>query len=86
MSSIASPDRSPATSSHSASALNLIGGTWVEGHGNESRDIYNPADTAEANAEVIQTVIRMNENHAGVYGTVVRTGKLRVGQVLSLRA
>lgn len=43
-------------------------------------------DTAEANAEVMQTVIRMNENHAGVYGTVVRTGELRVGQVVSLRA
>src|SRR5436305_14430630 len=47
MSTIASPDRSPATSSRSASALNLIGGTWVEGRGNTSRDIYNPADTAE---------------------------------------
>jgi uncharacterized protein YcbX len=43
-------------------------------------------DTAEANAEVMKTVIRMNENHAGVYGTVVRTGELRVGQVVSLRA
>ena len=52
MSSIASPDRSPATSSRSASALNLIGGTWVEGLGNASRDIYNPADTAEMLAPV----------------------------------
>jgi uncharacterized protein YcbX len=43
-------------------------------------------DTAEADGEVMQTVIRMNENHAGVYGTVVRTGELRVGQVVSLRA
>jgi uncharacterized protein len=43
-------------------------------------------DTAEANAEVMKTVIRMNENHAGVYGTVVRTGELRVGQVVGLRA
>jgi uncharacterized protein YcbX len=43
-------------------------------------------DTAEANAEVMKTVIRMNENFAGVYGTVVRTGELRVGQVVSLRA
>jgi uncharacterized protein YcbX len=43
-------------------------------------------DTAEANAEVMKTVIRLNENHAGVYGTVVRTGELRVGQVVSLRA
>lgn len=42
-------------------------------------------DTAAANAAVMQTVIRMNENHAGVYGTVVRTGELRVGQVVSLR-
>jgi uncharacterized protein YcbX len=43
-------------------------------------------DTAEANAEVMKTVIRMNDNHAGVYGTVVRTGALRVGQVVRLRA
>jgi uncharacterized protein YcbX len=43
-------------------------------------------DTAEANPDVMKTVIRMNENHAGVYGTVVRTGELRVGQVVGLRA
>lgn len=43
-------------------------------------------DTAEVNADVMKTVIRMNENHAGVYGTVVRTGELRVGQVVALRA
>jgi hypothetical protein len=43
-------------------------------------------DTAEANAEFMKTVIRMNDNYAGVYGTVVRTGELRVGQVVSLRA
>jgi uncharacterized protein len=43
-------------------------------------------DTAEANAEVMKTVIRMNDNYAGVYGTVVRTGELRVGQVVRLRA
>ena len=43
-------------------------------------------DTAEASPEVMKTVIRMNENYAGVYGTVVRTGELRVGQVVGLRA
>ena len=43
-------------------------------------------DTAEADAEVMKTVIRMNDNYAGVYGTVVRTGELRVGQVVRLRA
>src|ERR1700731_947504 len=52
MSTIATPDRSPATSSRSASALNLIGGTWVEGRGNTSRDICNPADAAEVLAPV----------------------------------
>jgi len=52
MSTIAAPDRSPATSSRSAPALNLIGGTWVEGRGNTSRDICNPADTAEVLAPV----------------------------------
>ncbi len=43
-------------------------------------------DTAAANAEVMKAVVRMNDNYAGVYGTVVRTGELRVGQVVSLRA
>jgi hypothetical protein len=43
-------------------------------------------DTAEANADIMKTVIRMNENYAGVYGTVIRTGELRVGQVVSLKA
>jgi uncharacterized protein YcbX len=43
-------------------------------------------DTAAANTDFMKTVIRMNENHAGVYGTVVRTGELRVGQVVGLRA
>jgi uncharacterized protein len=42
-------------------------------------------DTAEASPEVMKTVVRMNENHAGVYGTVVRTGELRVGQIVGLR-
>ena len=43
-------------------------------------------DTAAANANIMQNVIRLNENHAGVYGTVVRTGELWVGQVVGLRA
>ncbi len=42
-------------------------------------------DTAQANAEIMKTVIRMNDNYAGVYGTVIRTGELRVGQVVCLR-
>jgi uncharacterized protein len=41
-------------------------------------------DTAERDSEVMKTVVRLNENYAGVYGTVVRAGELRVGQVVSL--
>jgi len=41
-------------------------------------------DTAERDPEVMKTVVRMNENYAGVYGTVVRAGELRVGQVVTL--
>jgi malonate-semialdehyde dehydrogenase (acetylating)/methylmalonate-semialdehyde dehydrogenase len=52
MSTIVAADRSPATSSRSAAALSLIGGTWRLGRGNTSRDIYNPADTAELLAPV----------------------------------
>ena len=41
-------------------------------------------DTAERDAEVMKTIVRLNENCAGVYGTVLGTGELRVGQVVSL--
>ena len=41
-------------------------------------------DTAERDSEVMKAVVRMNENCAGVYGTVVRAGELRVGQVVTL--
>ena len=41
-------------------------------------------DTAERDSEVMKTVVRMNENYAGVYGTVVRAGELRLGQVVTL--
>jgi len=41
-------------------------------------------DTAERDSEVMKTVVRLNENYAGVYSTVVRAGELRVGQVVTL--
>jgi len=41
-------------------------------------------DTAELDSEVMKTVVRLHENYAGVYATVVRTGELRVGQVVTL--
>ena len=41
-------------------------------------------DTAERDSEVMKNVVRVNGNYAGVYGTVVRTGELRRGQVVTL--
>jgi uncharacterized protein YcbX len=41
-------------------------------------------DTAERDSEVMKTVVRLNENCAGVYGTVLSAGELRVGQVVTL--
>jgi uncharacterized protein len=40
--------------------------------------------TSERDANVMKTVVRMNGNCAGVYGTVVRAGDLRVGQIVTL--
>jgi uncharacterized protein len=43
----------------------------------------NP-DTATQDAQVLKTAVRLNKNNAGVYGTVVQTGEIRVGQPVSL--
>jgi len=42
-------------------------------------------DTAESTPELLKTVARLNQANAGVYGTVVRTGSLNVGQPVWLR-
>lgn len=39
-------------------------------------------DTAEKDPRVMKAVVRLNDNNAGVYGTVVRTGVLHVGQTV----
>ncbi|MCG8608313.1 MOSC domain-containing protein [bacterium] len=36
-------------------------------------------DTATQNAKVLKAAFRLNDNNAGVYGTVVRTGTVRAG-------
>ncbi len=41
-------------------------------------------DTGTQNARVLKTVVGLNNNNAGVYGTVVQTGTIRVGQPVSL--
>jgi uncharacterized protein YcbX len=40
--------------------------------------------TAEQDARVLKTVVRLNQNDAGVYGTVVRTGPIKIGEPVSL--
>jgi uncharacterized protein len=41
-------------------------------------------DTATQDKRALKTVVRLNENNAGVYGTVVQTGTIRVGDPVSL--
>jgi uncharacterized protein YcbX len=73
-----------------------VGRTMMFGEGNSAAVIavtmrdercvmvnFDP-DTAERDSEVMKTFVRLNENCAGVYGTVVRAGELRVGQIVTL--
>lgn len=41
-------------------------------------------DTGEVAPEMLKSVVRANQNNAGIYGTVTRTGHLTVGQKLYL--
>ena len=41
-------------------------------------------DTGTQDARVLKTVVRLNMNNAGVYGTAVHTGTIRVGDPVSL--
>jgi uncharacterized protein len=41
-------------------------------------------ETAEAHAEVMRTAVRLNDNFAGIYATVIKTGELQVGQAVLL--
>lgn len=43
-------------------------------------------DSANPAPEVLKAVVRANQNNAGIYGTVTRTGRLAVGQTMFLRA
>lgn len=76
---------------------NLVGGTLIFGEDHlrpavnvTLRDlrcnmINLDPDTAEQDSSVLKAVAQMNEGNAGVYGTVVRTGTLAVGQKVTLR-
>jgi uncharacterized protein len=41
-------------------------------------------DTGARDAQVMKTVVRLNKNTAGVYGTVVQTGTIHVGDPVNL--
>jgi len=43
-------------------------------------------DTASPDPEVLKTVVRANQNNAGIYGAVTRIGRLAVGQTIILHA
>jgi uncharacterized protein YcbX len=43
-------------------------------------------DSARAAPELLRAVVRVNQNNAGVYGTVIRSGRLAVGQTIRLRS
>jgi uncharacterized protein len=73
-----------------------VGGTLVFGDG-ESRPALSVTardlrcvmvnidpDTAAQDARVMKTIVRLNGNNAGVYGTVVQTGAIRVGDAVRL--
>ena len=42
-------------------------------------------DSASPTPEVLKAVVRANQNNAGIYGAVTRTGRLAVGQTIFLR-
>ena len=41
-------------------------------------------DTAKQDRRVMKAAVRLNDNNAGAYGTVARTGRISVGQSVSL--
>jgi uncharacterized protein YcbX len=43
-------------------------------------------DTAKSTPEVLKAAVRANQNNAGIYGTVTRSGGLAVGQSILLHA
>ena len=42
-------------------------------------------DTARSNPEVMKAIVQMNQNNVGIYGAVIRTGQLAVGQTVHLQ-
>ena len=75
-----------------------VGGVLSFGEGDDApaitvtmRDVrcsivnFDP-DSARPAPEVLKAVVRANQNNAGIYAAVTRTGRLAVGQTIHLRA
>lgn len=43
-------------------------------------------DSGRSDPEVMKTIVRANQNYAGIYGTVIRTGRMAIGQPVHLQA
>jgi uncharacterized protein YcbX len=42
-------------------------------------------DSGRSAPEVLRSIVRTNQNNAGIYGTVIRTGLLAIGQTVRLQ-
>ena len=42
-------------------------------------------DSGRSAPEVLKSIVRMNQNNAGIYGAVIRTGRLATGQTIRLQ-
>lgn len=42
-------------------------------------------DSGRSAPEVLKSIVRTNQNNAGIYGTVIRTGRLATGQSIRLQ-
>ena len=75
-----------------------VGGVLTFGEGNDAPAIYvtmrdercsmvnlDP-DSASAAPEMLKAVVRVNQNKAGIYGALIRTGRVAVGQRVMLHA
>ena len=43
-------------------------------------------ETAQATPSILKSVVRLHQNNAGIYGTVVGVGNLSIGQKIYLRS
>ncbi|MEO7419552.1 MAG: hypothetical protein ABI163_20990, partial [Thermoanaerobaculia bacterium] len=39
-------------------------------------------DSGRSAPEVLKSIVRTHQNNAGIYGTVIRTGRLAIGQTI----